>query len=187
MLNRSSKYGRFALKFNSDIEEAALEEDYDKLGETCQEASYPELDSLSKESRAQWEDGMDSEILSLNMFVDTELLKGGKDERNNLENCYGEVCTFKTKQRANYVKSESAHVITLSELRKFGKKKREAVYVWNFRELDLVFLLVSGKPNPRTKSPLPQHTLFGLTKKYSDEILMCRHSSGLGYDHAYRF
>jgi hypothetical protein len=185
LLNRSAKYGRYALIYNNDMELAALKRDTDQVQLLCKNPMFPELEALSEERKGVWKAGIENEIMSLNLFFDREVLEGrgfySSCSTNSLDKCAGEVHQFSTGVNAEYVTSNSADVVLVSE----KKKGCKYMDIYKFREIDLIFLLLSGGENPYSGENLPKHTIEIFLEKYTDEMKIAKFAFVNGYEHSY--
>ena len=70
MMNRSIKYGRYALIFNSQLELAAKTKDIGFLTNIINESNFPELNNLPVNIKTDWSNGINTQILTMNLYTD---------------------------------------------------------------------------------------------------------------------
>lgn len=186
MLNRSKKYGRYALIFNSQIYEACINSDIDKLETVCSLADNPEIAMLENEKRFKWENEISVLMCALNLYVENMMLsnmKAYKSEKCGFKACMSESCSLDNSIRAVYTASDSNHCVRFAEV----EESKPYITIHTMRELDLIFLILSDGRNPYTNKRFEPTKLKELENQYSTILDVAFQSYELGYDHHYMF
>lgn len=192
LMNRNNSIGRYSLYFNSLVEDitkkscSSKQEDaklYSKLKILCESVVKTNLEtkdvsnyysSIIKLDSKFWIDQINKELLTLSLYVDRK----SYSSRTDIEICHNEVCVFQTDIDAQYINTDSSHIVTISyEDEKF-------MNVCLIRELDLMFIILSKGVNPYTNKKLDV-TFF--KKRYHDVLKICAAEYVKGYRHRYVF
>jgi len=183
LLNRSTKYGRYALLFNQSIEEAIINNDIKALARALKNPNIQELDALSSSEKTQWISEIHSHIIAHNLYLDRELLSKnqpyGSEYINTYAKCYNEACIAKSNIYAEYIPTNSAHVVSIADVPNYME-------IYLMREIDLIFLLLSEGLNPYSGEFLSKEIITNLKKKYTTLLTIARKAHNLGYKHEYK-